>query len=144
MKKRLPEYRLVICRSDLPENPYWREEAYPGPTCWDPIELMYYASRAGEYSPLYENARRIYWEMYWRGMGRYHHRHPFPEVYFCKVGVGCIRGLPGLGTEENPTVQHIVMDDIIVSAFTFGIAKPGYGLYREIFHKRPLAEQEYR
>ncbi len=138
MKRTLPKYRLVICREDLPYNPDWEREEYPGPHCWDPIELMEKARESG--GELYREARRIWWEMYWRGMGRYRRGRPFPEVYFCLTGVGCVRGIPGIGTEESPEVKHIVMDDVMVAGYTFGIARPGHGVYRWVFHKRPLVE----
>jgi len=136
---KLPNYRLVICRNDLPENPDWHKLGYPGSRCWDVIELMKKASEAGKDSLLWQDARRIYFEMYWRGMGRYKRGRPFPEVYFCDVGAKiCVKGIPDIGDEEDPRVKHIVMAEVITSAMLFGIGIPGYGAYRRIFGKRVL------
>jgi len=73
--------RLVICRKDLPKNPRWIEENYPYENCWDIDEFFTEASKAGEGSKLFKEARRIYWESYWRLLGRYKRGRPFFEVY---------------------------------------------------------------
>ncbi len=78
--------KLVICRSDLPENPDWAREGYPYANCWDTDELMLEAERAGPGSKLYREARRIYWECTWRLLGRYRRGRPFFETYLIEDG----------------------------------------------------------
>jgi len=83
--------RIVICRKDLPRNPRWKEENYPYENCWDIDEFFTEASKAGEGSKLYNEARRIYWESYWRLLGRYKKGRPFFEVYEVYETVNKIR-----------------------------------------------------
>lgn len=71
----------MICREDLPRNPHWRREGYPAPFCWDIDEFFEEAAKAGPGSRLYSEARRIYWEAYWRRLGRYKRGRPFFAVY---------------------------------------------------------------
>jgi len=72
---------LVICRSDLPRNPKWSEEGLPHASCWIVPRLFEEAERAGPASDLYREARRVWWEAYWRRLGRYRGGRPFFEVY---------------------------------------------------------------
>ncbi len=74
-------YLLVICREDLPPDPYWNILGLPTPHCWDIDMFFELAPRLGTYYA--EQAKRIFWEFYWRRVGRYHHHHPFPRVYLC-------------------------------------------------------------
>jgi len=83
--------KIVICREDLPENPRWKIQRYPYENCWDIDEFFTEASKAGEGSKLFEEARRIYWEAYWRLLGRYKRGRPFFEVYEVYETVNKIR-----------------------------------------------------
>ena len=138
MEKReeLPEVRLVFCRRDLPENPRAEEWGYPDRRCWDTIEIMMEAQRSGESSSLWHEARRIYWEMMHRGYGTYRGRHPFPEVYWCNVKEKRCTKLD----ESDPSVQRLVMMEIISSAMQYGVGRRGVGVFREILG-RPIARR---
>jgi len=83
--------KIVICREDLPENPRWKIQKYPYENCWDIDEFFTEASKAGEGSKLFKEARRIYWEAYWRLLGRYKRGRPFFEVYEVYETVNKIR-----------------------------------------------------
>lgn len=103
--------RLVICRRDLPINPRWREQGYPHPNCWEIDEFFSEASKAGRDSLLYREARRIYWEAYWRLLGRYKGGKPFFKTYIGKNSK--------LEPLENR--QKWVLKNIILSAITHDI-----------------------
>jgi len=120
--------KLVLCRKDLPVNPRWREQGYPYANCWEIDEFFSEAVRAGRDSDLYREARRIYWEAYWRLLNKYKGRHPFFEVY--EVVDGTLR--PVVDREEW------VLKNIIVSAFTNNLVPPeareyAFKIYREIY-----------
>jgi len=127
--------RLVICRRDLPRNPRWREQGYPYPNCWEIDEFFGEAARAGRGSTLYMEARRVFWEAYWRLLGRYRGGKPFFEVY-----IGEDTSLRRLEDRED-----WVLKNIIVSAITHGIVPEEarmytYKVYREIYG--PLTGQQ--
>ncbi|MHC1627550.1 MAG: hypothetical protein ACXQTI_01800 [Candidatus Nezhaarchaeales archaeon] len=120
--------RLVICRKDLPENPRWLEQGYPDPNCWEIDEFFAAAARAGPGSSLYSEARRIFWEAYWRLLGRYRRGRPFFETYVIRDGE--IERLTGR--------ERWVLQNIIVAAMTHGIVPEEakeytYRVYREIY-----------
>ena len=124
--------KLVICREDLPENPRWREQNYPYENCWDIDEFFEAARKAGRDSELYAEARRIFWESYWRLLGRYRRGKPFFEVYEV------------VDTTLKPVHdrQKWVLENIIVSAMAHDIVPPEakaytYRVYRKIYG--PLA-----
>jgi len=120
-EEELPYIRLVICRDDLPNNPEWKELGYPDDNCWDPIELMYRASREGENSPLYREARRIYWEAMHRSWGTYKRGRPFFKIYWCNVKKKECTEMDS----ANPANQRLVLMEIISSAMEYGVGKPG-------------------
>lgn len=72
---------IVICRPDLPENPDWFIENLPSKFCWRITRLFEEAEKAGADTPLWREARRIWWEAYWRLLGRYRGEKPFFETY---------------------------------------------------------------
>ncbi|MGC8578137.1 MAG: hypothetical protein ACP5KW_09150 [Thermoproteota archaeon] len=72
---------LLICREDLPLNPRASLKNYPFPYCWDVYELAEEGTKAGKESKLYNEARRVFWECYWRLKGRYKEKKPFFRVY---------------------------------------------------------------
>lgn len=120
--------KLVICRTDLPENPRWREQNYPYENCWEIDEFMSEAARAGKDSYLYREARRIFWEAYWRLLGKYRGGRPFFSVYEVVDG------------ELRPVIdrQKWVLENIIVAAMTHGIVPSEakaytYRVYRKIY-----------
>jgi len=120
--------RLVICRRDLPVNPRWFEEGYPGPNCWEIDEFFAAAARAGPGSSLYREARRIYWEAYWRLLGRYRRGRPFFETYMIRDHE----------MERLVDRERWVLQNIIVAAMTHGIVPEEakvytYRVYREIY-----------
>lgn len=126
-KLELPPLRHVICREDLPENPKWREYGYPDPHCWDIDELFLEAAKSGECSPLWHDARRIYWEAIHRAWGTYRRGRPFFDVYWCDVRKKvCWR-------DTSPSLVPSVIAEIISAAMTFGIGRPGAGVLREFF-----------
>jgi len=132
--RELPRYRLVICREDLPMNSSAEELHYPAPYCWDVAELMKRASEEGRDSPLWQEARRIYFEALHRSWGTYKRGRPFFDVYMCDVEKGiCLRL-----NKEDPAIQRLVIMEIIASAFEFGIGVRGAGVFRE-FLGRPIA-----
>ncbi len=119
---------VIICRKDLPPNPRWREEGYPYENCWGIDELMSEAAKAGKDSLLYREARRIYWEAYWRLLGRYKRGRPFFETYIKEHGV-----LKPLRDRER-----WVLYNIVASAIAYGVVPPEaleytYRIYRELF-----------
>ncbi len=117
--------KLVICRSDLPTNPRWREEGYPFQTCWDVDEFFE--------SPLvpFEEKRRIFWEAYWRLMGRYRRGRPFFKSYIIKDTVP-------LPVDR----QRWVLENIVTSAIAHGIVprealEYTYKVYKPLFKRTP-------
>lgn len=130
----LKDIKLVICRKDLPENPKWFEEGYPYENCWDVYEFFEEAVKAGKGSKLYHEARRIFWEAYWRRLGRYKKGRPFFEVY----------EVVGTTPRRVEDKEDWVLGNIIVSAMESGIVPPEvreqtYKVYRKIF-KVPVAD----
>jgi len=120
--------KLVICRTDLPENPRWREQNYPYANCWDIDEFFEAARRAGPGSTLYAEARRIFWESMWRLWGRYRRGRPFFEVY--EVVDGELRRVVDR--------EKWVLQNIIVAAMAHDIVPPEakeytYRVYRELY-----------
>ena len=120
--------KLVICRSDLPENPRWREQGYPYENCWDIDEFFEAARRAGRDSSLYREARRIYWEAMWRLWGRYKRGRPFFEVY--EVADTTLKPVHDR--------QKWVLENIVASAMAHDIVPPEakaytYKVYRKIY-----------
>jgi len=120
--------KLVICRSDLPENPRWREENYPYANCWDIDELFSEAVNAGRDSELYREARRIYWEAYWRLLGKYKGKHPFFEAY--EITDSTVKPV-----EDN---ERWILENIVASAFANNLVPPeaseySFRVYREIY-----------
>jgi AraC-like DNA-binding protein len=95
--------------------------------CWDIDELFLEAAKAGECSPLWHEARRLYWEAMHRAWGTYRRGRPFFDVYWCDVRKKvCWR-------DTEPNVKFRVIAEIISAAMTFGIGRPGAGIFREIF-----------
>ena len=114
--------KLIICREDLPKNPNWRLEGYPMESCWDVDEFM-----ASPDVP-YEEKRRIYWEAYWRLLGRYRRGRPFFETYMIRDHE----------MERLVDRERWVLQNIIVAAMTHGIVPEEakvytYRVYREIY-----------
>jgi hypothetical protein len=72
---------LVVCRPDLPENPGWLSENLPHKYCWRITRLFEEAEKSGRDTPLWSEARRIWWEAYWRLLGRYKGEKPLFETY---------------------------------------------------------------
>jgi len=119
--------KLVICREDLPKNPRWRAENYPMHSCWDVDEFM-----ASDLVP-YEEKRRIFWECYWRMLGRYRRRRPFFDVYLVE---------DGRTKRVEPERWRWVCGNIIVAAMEHDVVPPWAKettekLYRRLFG--PLA-----
>jgi hypothetical protein len=122
---KLPNLRLVICRSDLPPNPNWEREGYPNEYCWDVVELFLEAEKNPE---LRQVARRIFWEAMWREYGRYKRGRPFFDVYVCNVAKRtCVP------VQVNEQVRNVVLEEIIATAFETKIAHRGWGLFRMLF-----------
>jgi len=124
--------KLVICRTDLPENPRWREQHYPYENCWEIDEFFEAARKAGPGSSLYAEARRIFWEAYWRLLGRYRRGRPFFSVY--EIVDGELRPVRDR--------QRWVLENIVVAAMAHDIVPPEakaytYRVYRRIYG--PLA-----
>ena len=120
--------RLVICRKDLPENPRWVKQGYPGPNCWEIDEFFAAAAKTGPGTSLYSEARRIFWEAYWRLLGRYRRGRPFFETY--EIVDGEIRRLVDR--------ERWVLQNIIVAAMAHDIVPEEakaytYRVYREIY-----------
>ena len=118
---------IVICRKDLPRNPRWREEGYPYENCWSIDELMSEAVKAGRDSELYREARRIWWEAYWRRLGRYRRGRPFFEAYIKRDSV-----------LEPLTDREFVINNIIVAGFEWGLVPREaliwtYKIYKPLF-----------
>ena len=130
VQEELPSRRLVVCRSDLPENPIWRDLGYPNPHCWNPMEMMAVASKLGSTHWFWREARRLFWESLHRMWGTYRRGRPFFDVYDCDVRRGVCINIP-----EDPKIKFRVLGEFISSAFTYGVSPPGRGLYREIFGK---------
>ena len=120
----LPPIRLVICREDLPENPRWREYKYPEARCWDVYELFLEAKKKGKESLIWQDARRVWWEQYWRAVSRYRRKRPFWRVYECDVEKGVCRELPL--TED---VKRRVMMEINIAGFETGVVPRGARVY---------------
>ena len=133
MGEQVPPIRLVICRDDLPRNPRWRDLGYPDDTCWDPIELMAEAARQGEDSPLFREARRIYWEAMHRLWSTYRRGRPFFKSYWCDVGRRECTELAA-----TPSNQRLVLMEIVSAAMRYGVGRPGAGVLRE-YLGRPVA-----
>ncbi|RLF08520.1 MAG: hypothetical protein DRJ60_00215 [Thermoprotei archaeon] len=120
--------KLVICRRDLPENPRWRKQHYPYENCWDIDEFFEAARKAGRDSKLYTEARRIFWESYWRLLGRYRRGRPFFEVY--EVADTTLRPVRDR--------ERWVLENIVASAMAHDIVPPEakaytYRVYRRIY-----------
>jgi len=129
--------KIVICREDLPENPRWKIQKYPYENCWDIDEFFTEASKAGEGSKLFEEARRIYWEAYWRLLGRYKKGRPFFEVYEVYETVNKIRPVYDR--------ERWILSMIIGSAMASDVVPPTVKaqterLYRKLF-RRPVVRQ---
>ena len=123
----------IICREDLPKNPKWVEQKYPYPYCWRPYELISEAAKAGVDSELYREARRIFWEMYWRWMGRYRRERPFPDVY--EIVDGRVYDIPETEDIKNQIIGEIIISAFEVPGFIPEEAKrvsPAYRVYRYI------------
>jgi len=119
--------RLVICRGDLPENPRWREEGYPAPSCWEVDELM---SSPGV--PLGEK-RRVMWECLWRAWGRYRRGRPFFDAYL----------LDGEARRVPEGEWRWVCANVVASAMAHGVVpeearRQTEKVYREVLG-RPFA-----
>jgi hypothetical protein len=97
---------IAICRSDLLENPRWRDEGLPNPHCWLVSRLFEDAYMSGECTPVYHEARRIWWEAYWRKMDRYKAGRPFFESYMVSGG-----------KLEHIKDSEFVLNNIIVEGF---------------------------
>jgi len=119
--------KLVICRSDLPLNPRWREQNYPRPDCWDIDEFFEEAMRSGTASAMYAEARRVFWEAYWRRLGRYKRGKPFFDAYeVTDSSVVPVRDR-----------QRWILDNIVSSAVAHGVVpsealRYTYRVYREV------------
>jgi hypothetical protein len=72
---------IIICRPDLPENPEWLSEGLPYKYCWRISKLFEEAEKSGRDTPLWSEARRVWWEAYWRLLGRYKGEKSFFETY---------------------------------------------------------------
>jgi hypothetical protein len=118
---------IAICRPDLLENPRWREEGLPSSRCWLVSRLFEEAYRSGVCTPVYHEARRIWWEAYWRRMGRYRGRYPFFESYIVR------------DSKLEPTAdQEFVLNNIVVEGFRLVPEEAKaytVKLYRELFKK---------
>ncbi len=128
-----PYIRLVLCREDLPENPRWRELGYPDDNCWDPIELMSEAAERGKESPLFREARRIYWEALHRLWRTYKRGRPFFRMYWCDVRKHECVEMP-----QSPANQRLVLMEIVSAAMRYGVGVPGVKIY-ERYLGRPIA-----
>ena len=128
----LSPVRLVICREDLPKNPRWKEWKYPDDNCWDVYELFMEASKAGKDSELWQEARRIWWESYWRAVSRYRRGRPFFRVYKCDVRKGVCTELPL--TED---LKRKVMMEINIAGFESGVTPRG----AKVFPWRPYKKE---
>ena len=97
-------------------------------------ELYEEAVKRGEDSELFKEARRIYWEFYWRHLKRYKGERPFFDI-FMEID-GKVVELPK--TKEN--IEKVINEGIIM-----GFAIPGFipeevkrttiRVYRELFKK---------
>lgn len=119
--------KLVICRQDLPSNPKWREKSYPYENCWE-IDEFFESARGNP--TLYNEARRIFFEAYWRLLKRYRRGRPFFDVY----------------EVEDTTLKPVrnkkewILRNIILSAIENEIVPPEaraytYKIYKELFAK---------
>jgi len=120
--------KLVICRRDLPVNPRWIEQNYPDPNCWEIDEFFAAAARAGPGSSLYSEARRIFWEAYWRLLGKYKRGRPFFDTYIIRDGE----------IERLIDREKWVLQNIVVAAMTYGLVpeyakRYTYRIYRELY-----------
>jgi len=118
---------IAICRSDLLENPRWREEGLPNPHCWLVSRLFEDAYMSGECTPIYHEARRVWWEAYWRKMDRYKAGKPFFESYMVSDG-----------KLERIKDSEFVLNNIIVEGFRLVPEEANaytVKLYKELFRK---------
>jgi hypothetical protein len=118
---------IAICRSDLLENPRWREEGLPNPHCWLVSRLFEDAYMSGECTPIYHEARRVWWEAYWRKMDRYKAGKPFFESYMVSDG-----------KLERIKDSEFVLNNIIVEGFRLVPEEAKaytVKLYKELFRK---------
>jgi len=118
---------IAICRSDLLENPRWRDEGLPNPHCWLVSRLFEDAYMSGECTPIYHEARRIWWEAYWRKMDRYRAGKPFFESYMVSDG-----------KLEHIKDGELVLNNIIVEGFRLVPEEAkayAVKLYKELFRK---------
>jgi len=118
---------IAICRSDLLENPRWRDEGLPNPHCWLVSRLFEDAYMSGECTPIYHEARRIWWEAYWRKMDRYKAGKPFFESYMVSDG-----------KLEHIKNTEFVLNNIIVEGFRLvpeDAKAYTVKLYKELFKK---------
>ncbi|RLI87853.1 MAG: hypothetical protein DRP01_00540 [Archaeoglobales archaeon] len=97
---------IIICREDLPFNPDAIKKKYPHSRCW---EIEEFFVKAKEDPELYKEARRVFWESYWRRMGYYRGRHRFFDAY--EDGKRLTR-------DED---KMRVLGEIIISAWEHGI-----------------------
>jgi len=120
---------LVICREDLPENPNYAKKGYPAPYCWEIYEFAEEASKAGKESKLYQDARRIFFECYWRLKGRYKEKRPFFRVFRSN------KTLEYAGSEE---LEKVVCRNVIVASMETEVVpeeakRQTEKLYKELF-----------
>jgi hypothetical protein len=118
---------IAICRSDLLENTRWRDEGLPNPHCWLVSRLFEEAYMSGECTPIYHEARRIWWEAYWRKMDRYKAGKPFFESYMVSDG-----------KLEHIKDSEFVLNNIIVEGFRLVPEEAKaytVKLYKELFRK---------
>lgn len=80
---------------------------------------------SGEGSQLWSEARRVFWEAYWRLLGRYRRGRPFFEVYEVTDG----------GARVLEDREKWILENIVVSAIANGIVPSqfSYKLYRRIY-----------
>jgi len=129
IQKSLPKQRLVICRSDLPENPLYSRLGYPDKHCWNPVELMLTGAECKVRCPeVFEEARRIYWEAMHRAWGTYVRGRPFFNTYSCNVELKVCTEI-----QRTREVESRVMMEIISTAMATGIGAPGRGVFTRIF-----------
>ncbi|MEM1697428.1 MAG: hypothetical protein QW794_00460 [Thermosphaera sp.] len=121
----MPEIRLIICRQDLPKNELWREKGYPYENCWEPDELMI----AGEKNPgLLPEARRIYWECYWRLLGRYKGARPFFDTYMQYDS-----NLAKWGGDEAQVCRFVVASAMATQVVPEQAKRATFKLYKRLF-----------
>jgi hypothetical protein len=121
---------LLICREDLPRNPSASAKNYPFPYCWDVYELAYQASKQGKESKLYEEARRVFWECYWRLKGRYKEKKPFFRVYETNSYVTEVVGGKQL---EDYVCRNVIVASMETEVVPEEAKEQRTKLYKEIF-----------